>query len=80
MQSTAKPPASRILSAANVRVSHDRTPQGMQPEETCTAPPRIETRQRNGAISEIIVTCACGQRTVIECDYGDASATRTART
>ncbi len=78
MQSLLKPGStSRILSAATVRVSHDRAPVGGVLEELCAASPRIETRQRNGAISEIVITCGCGQQTVIECDYTDSQAART---
>ncbi|HVJ87459.1 MAG TPA: hypothetical protein VM452_17500 [Caulifigura sp.] len=75
MQPT-KPLVSRILSAGAVRVSHDRTAAVSKAEVPCSPAPRIETRQRNGAISEIVVTCACGQRTVIECDYTDLAAAK----
>jgi hypothetical protein len=78
MQPTVKPATSRILSAAAVRVSNDRAPVGPRSEAACTESPKVETRQRNGAISEIVITCGCGQRTVIECDYNDA-ATRAAK-
>jgi len=73
MQSILKPAASRILSAAAVRVSNDRAPVSSAADLACAASPRIETRQRNGAISEIVITCGCGQQTVIECDYNDAT-------
>lgn len=79
MQPTPKPATSRILSASTVRVSNDRPPAAAPVDEACAAAPRIETRQRNGAISEIIVTCGCGQRTVIQCDYSDASTAKPAR-
>jgi hypothetical protein len=72
MQTTARPASSRILSANAVRVTNDRAPVGPALEEACASHPRIETRQRNGAISEIVITCGCGQQTVIECDYNDA--------
>lgn len=77
--SPARPATSRILSAAAVRVSHDRPTAAAQIEDACSAAPRIETRLRNGAISEIIVTCPCGQRTVIECDYNEMSNAKTAK-
>lgn len=64
-----KTATSRILSASNVRVGSDRAPVGQAVEEACGGPPKVETRQRNGAISEIVITCGCGQQTVIECDY-----------
>jgi hypothetical protein len=73
MQQTVKPAGSRILSAAAVRVSNDRAPVSATADRDCGTAPRIETRQRNGAISEIVITCGCGQMTVIECDYGDAA-------
>ena len=72
MQPTAKPGSSRILSADAIRVSNDRVPVGPALDEACASQPRVETRQRNGAISEIVITCGCGQQTVIECDYNDA--------
>ena len=78
MPSTAKPGSSRILSAAAIRVGSERVPVGPTADQACAANPRIETRPRNGAISEIVITCGCGQQTVIECDYNDA-ATRTAK-
>jgi hypothetical protein len=68
---TARPSTSRILSATAVRVSNDRVPIAPAAEPVCGAEPRIETRQRNGAISEIVMTCGCGQQIVIECDYND---------
>ena len=71
MQSAVKPSASRILSSAAVRMSSDRAPVGGVMEEACASNPKNETRQRNGAISEIVITCGCGQQTVIECDYTD---------
>jgi len=73
MQSISKSATARILSAAAVRVGSDRVPVGRALEEACAANPRIETRQRNGAISEIVITCGCGQQTVIECDYNEAA-------
>ena len=72
MPSTARPVNSRILSANAVRVSKYRAPVGPALEEACPSHPRVETRLRNGAISEIVITCGCGQQTVIECDYSDA--------
>ncbi len=79
MQPSAKPVTSRILSAASVRVSSDRAPVGAA-DELCASSPRIETRQRNGAISEIVITCGCGQQTLIECDYTDPSRATPSRT
>jgi hypothetical protein len=73
MQSTARPASPRILSAAAVRVGHDRVPVGPYTDEACAAQPRVETRQRNGAINEIVITCGCGQQTIIQCDYNDAA-------
>ncbi|QDT56219.1 hypothetical protein Pan44_42710 [Caulifigura coniformis] len=77
MQSLVKPAASRILSAAAVRISNDRASVANTVDRACAASPRIETRQRNGAISEIVITCGCGQQTVIECDYNDANRPKT---
>jgi len=71
MQTTARSTSPRILSAAAVRVGHDRVPVGPSAEEACASHPRVETRQRNGAISEIVITCGCGQQTIIQCDYND---------
>lgn len=35
-----------------------------KPEE-----PTIELKQRDGVVESIIVTCCCGQRIEIECDF-----------
>jgi len=38
--------------------------------ESCkTGEPRIELSESNGRIEQIIVTCACGQRITLQCDY-----------
>ena len=72
LQSTAGPATSRSLAGKAFGVSNDRAPVGPALEEACASHPRVETRLRNGAISEIVITCGCGQQTVIECDYNDA--------
>lgn len=70
-----KPGSPKILSAGAVRVSRDRTPSASQ---SC-GDARIETRQLNGVVSEIEVTCGCGRKTVIECDYNDLAGVRPAK-
>jgi hypothetical protein len=63
-----KLPAGRIVSAGQVRVSRDRAP--VASIEPCGSEPRIETRTLEGIVQQIIVTCGCGQQTVLQCDYG----------
>ncbi len=80
MPASARPAASRILSAQAVRIIPERAAVGTSPaaapEGTCTAAPQVETRLRQGVVSQIIVTCSCGQRTVIDCDYSEVASAR----
>ena len=71
MQPVTKPSTSRILSAGAVRVSRDRAPVGALVDDACGQSPRVETRQRDGVVREILITCGCGQQTVLECDYNE---------
>ena len=73
MQPVNKPGSRKILSAGAVRVSRDRIPAAI---DNCGDASRIETRQLNGVVSEIVVTCGCGRKTVIECDYNEVAAAR----
>lgn len=63
-------PASRILSAGAVRVTRERAP--VVSQEECGGQTLVKTREQNGVVREIVVTCSCGKRVVIECDYGGA--------
>jgi hypothetical protein len=69
---TARTGAPRILSAGAVRVSRDRLAVGAPLDDVCQSTPKVQVRQRNGVVAEIVVTCGCGQQTVLECDYSDS--------
>ncbi|MBX3444720.1 MAG: hypothetical protein KF774_20135 [Planctomyces sp.] len=64
---------SRILSADAVRVARDRLPLSGE-TEVCEGGVQVTAREQEGVVREIIVACACGKITVLECDYDVPSA------
>jgi hypothetical protein len=60
---------SGIVSAGRVRMADELVRVGLPREEAVRSEPKVQFVREDGVIRAIDVTCACGQRIRIRCDY-----------